>query len=163
MWPQNNRSQERATIKQSATQEPHKATQVCTYYMIHTVLEFISASPVEFEVHILISDTRYEGVSQEERALMTKCLVLPAPLPTGIDLERPCISPATGQYIYVVMVLFSATGSTMGINEFRVYSRECCSRNCDMVATLFPGLAFYLWLSTIAVNERTRYIWNILS
>ena len=144
MWPQNNRSQERATIKQSATQEPHKTTQVCTYYMIHTVLEFISASPVEFEVHILISDTHYDDVSQEKRALMTKCLVLPAPLPTGIDLERPCISPATGQYIFVVMVLFSATGSTMGINEFRVYSRECCSRNCDMVATLFPGLAFYL-------------------
>ena len=143
-------------------------TELCAFCMVPTACVFISAMSVEFEVQVLISDTRYDDVSQEERVLMNKCLVLPAPLPTGIDLERPCVSPAIGQYMYVVMVLFNAAGSTMGINEFRVYSSECCKKKCDLVdqgvqkdTALLIGLVFYLWLNKVSFSKRKRYVCNI--
>ena len=145
-------------------------TQLCAFCMVPTACVFISAMSVEFEFQVLISDTHYDDVSQEERALMTKCLVLPAPLPTGIDLERPCGSPATGQYVYVVMVLFSATGSTMGINEFRVYSSECCKKKCYLVdqdvqkdTTLLLGLvSIYGWTSSRSTRENVTCVISFL-
>ena len=105
-----------------------------------------SALGVEFEVHIVSSNIGYTDVPDEALGLMDKCTILPSPLLVHIDIERPCVSQATNRYIYVVMVLISASSSTMGIRELRVYSSKYCRKK----------LYFFWFEVSYAVVEETK-------
>ena len=94
---------------------------LCRAHYDVTVMSF-PAFPTTDTVHILVSDTYYGTVSPVERDQMATCVVLPAPVPTKREIERPCAPGVIGQYLYVVLVLESADKGDLQIYEMRVYS-----------------------------------------
>ena len=80
------------------------------------------AWPMEYEVHVLVSNMHYTDVTHTERSLMAKCVVLTKPFLLNVHLERPCAQELKGRYLYVVMIFLNEGTSTMGIKDLKVYS-----------------------------------------
>ena len=81
-------------------------------------------SPKTEAVFVLLGDTRYPDVTPTERNQMAMCVVLHAPVPLKIDLDRPCFPSARGRYLYVVLARESAGNGLLMIYEIRVYLGE---------------------------------------
>ena len=82
--------------------------------------------PVTEGVFFGVSATYHAAVTLEIRKEFVACAHLSPPIPTDIDIERPCPQRTMGRYVYVVMLLENADIGDMQMNELRVYS---CKRH----------------------------------
>ena len=134
--------------------------QVVNIYELHSVLLFVIWCLIlvagDAEVHIVISNSYKIVMKNKDWTLMTKCAALSAPILTKIFIERPCISQATGRYIYVVMIN-RARG--MGINEFKVHPGKYCFWEFDQgesnISVNSPTQILYLNISYASLDLGT--------
>ena len=84
-------------------------------------------APQTEAVFVLLGDTHYPDVTLTERNQMAMCVVLHAPVPLKIDLDRPCFPSARGRYLYVVLGRENAGKGVLMIYEIRVYLGELCN------------------------------------